>query len=747
MTTEATAAIDAGLYANDPAKQREVAEVKQWCERIEKTRKHDEDAYRQYAVDRKHARGDSGFEVDANLAGTFIDILVSFLYAKDPDVDILPARSTEPPSIEALRDAAEREVDLDPRIVQAGADAANALATRPPPTPMDAVGDAIGQAIGMPVAAPLPSPEEAMAAMREQIIAERFAEMQATFRKRQRDNKAFAETLELVVSALLKQGRLKPRATQGVRSALTIAAGGIKASWQERKGKDPVTVQKINDLQDNIKRAAAIKLELEDAQGAEQDVLISQYQAQIAALQGEAERVLARGFAIDNVNMEDLTFAPGVELARYLDMPWIDHRIPMLVDDTVAEFGLDAKQKAKIKRYTHRKPVMIGEESPLATKNTDAKEADQFEEGKGGEPGEWCMVHETWDRDANRVLTWVEGVECYIREPWQPQATSRFYPFFLFILGVVDGQRHPQSYISRSAKLFDEYNRIGTAEREHRRRCMPGFLFNEGIADEKAMTKVTNSKTGEFTGVRTTVPNANLNDLFVPKPYAPVDQVLYDRSRIYNELERIWGVQEALAGGVTVEKTATESQIQQSGMQARTSYKRDALEDVLTELAIYTAEVSRANLTEEDVQAIVGPDAMWPEYTGAEDLARMVNIDIRAGSSGKPNTTAERQAWATLLPLLQTSIQTIGTLRNSTPQDMADAQEKLLRMTVERSGDRIDIDSLVPPPGPAPMAMPGMPGMPGAPQAPGPSGSVEPPSPNANAGAPMAPAPTPPVTA
>ena len=36
---------------------------------------------------------------------------------------------------------------------------------------------------------------------------------------------------------------------------------------------------------------------------------------------------------------------------------------------------------------------------------------------------------------------------------------------------------------------------------------------------------------------------------------------------------------------------------------------------------------------------------MWPEYQGPNDLNSMVVVDIRAGSSGKPNTTAERQAW------------------------------------------------------------------------------------------------------
>ena len=48
---------------------------------------------------------------------------------------------------------------------------------------------------------------------------------------------------------------------------------------------------------------------------------------------------------------------------------WIDHRLPMLVDDIVAEFGLDKDKTAKIKRYAQRKPVMQGQDSALAIRD------------------------------------------------------------------------------------------------------------------------------------------------------------------------------------------------------------------------------------------------------------------------------------------------------------------------------------------------------------------------------------------
>lgn len=690
-------AIDAGIAADNPERAAEAREVARWADRVEKTRKFDEEALKQYAKDRRYARGDSGFAVDANLIGTFIDVLTAFLYAKNPEVDVMPAKATEPPSMEALRDAAEVDIDNDPRVVAAGQQAANvaswgALAMGQNP---GAIGAEAGQA--------------AAAMMREQVLAERFEALQAAYRKRQRDNKAFAETLELVVSRLWQQGKLKARARPLVRSGLTIAVGWLKASWQERTGADPITRQRIADLRENIAKAAKLRQDMDEQAGTELEVTQRAHEEQLKALEGQAERVIARGFAIDFIHADNMTVAPGVAIPEYLDAPWIDHREPKPVDDIVADFALTKEQAAKIRRYKHRKPVMLEATSPNAAGDFDAKDASQFEEGTGDDCGEWGMVHETWDRDANLVRTWIEGLPTYARPPAPPLATSRFYGFFLLAYGEVDGQRHPQSLVSRSAKLVDEYNRIGSAEREHRSRVKPKTLFIKSQIGGDEVTKVVNGETAEFVGIEVTnVATADVGRMFQPLQYPPLDPALYDRSRIIAELERIWGVQEALAGGITVDKTATEAQIQQSGMQARTGAMRDALEDVLGELALYTAEVALASLSEEDVRAMVGPDAMWPQFTSAEDLARLVNVDIRAGSSGKPNTTAEREAWAALLPMLQAGIQRIGMLRNSTPADLADAEEALLRMTIERSGDRIDLESLLPTAGPAlPMPMPG----------------------------------------
>ena len=728
------AALDAGIDASGDDPQREAlksqerADVKQWFDRIERARKFDEPAREQYAKDRRYARGDSGFEVDANIVGTNIDILESFLYARDPDFDVTPGPSVRPPTNDAIRDAVEDQVRQSPEVMQMGAQAAAAAV-----------------AIGTPPDAAMMIAQQAQEAAVEQQIQQQVQAVRKRYARRNREIKAFASTCEVVGTRMWKDAALRRRGRPWVRSGLTIGIGIIKASWQERTEQSPETRQAINDLQANIEKARELQRQIveKDASilvrmaegvrslvGSDVETKIAEYERQVAALQQQAERVVDRRYVVDNVAGEDFQVAPGFTLANHLDAPWNAHRVFIACEDAasqfaehLSQFGDPAKLLSKAVKYTARKPCMVRTTSAMLD-DVHAREADEFVKGdESGESGggEFVALWEIWCRDSNTVLSGIEGVCYWVKPQWTPPATTRFYPFFLFTTSEVDGQRHPQSLVTRTMKLVDEYNRIGSAEAEHRRRIKPKTMFNAGLLAEGEADKLAKGATQEMVPVRPTRPDTPMGNIVQPVAYAQLDPALYDRTRIVQEIERVWGVQEALGGAINTPKTATEADIQQQGFNARTSGRRDLLEESLSDLAQYTVELARVYWSLEDVQAVAGPDAMWPEYGGPDDLSAWVNVDIRAGSSGKPNTMADRESWATMLPMLQNGVLQIGQLRGASPQAIADSVEELLRLTAEKAGDRIDIDQLIPQadgnapmPAPMPGAMP-MDGMPPGP--------------------------------
>jgi len=296
-------ALDAGISATElnPEAQQRKAHVKALFEAIDAAREFDKPARQQYAKDRRYARGDTGFKVDANLIGTFIEILTAFLYARDPDVDVLPSEAAVPPEPEAMWEAAQ----------EAGAN-------------------------------PLAPSDPAMQAMTAAIVQQQFQQMQTRYRKRQRDNKAFAETLTIVVSRLWKDAKFKRQAKRWVRSVLTIGVGWLKASWQSRTASDPLMVRQINDLQDNLARLNATRAELDDPQAcADLDAKRQQYEQQLAGLQAKVERVIARGFVADMVAAEDIQVAIDIPaLSEYVEAPWMSHRSFPTVDQAKAITGL-----------------------------------------------------------------------------------------------------------------------------------------------------------------------------------------------------------------------------------------------------------------------------------------------------------------------------------------------------------------------------------------------------------------------
>jgi len=603
-------------YSQPGASAEESADCKVWLKRIEEAREFDKVARKGYAVDRRYARGDSGqFEVDVPIAGTYIDILASFLYARDPDVDCLPAESAGPARLE--------------------------------------------------------------------------------------DARKFGKTLELVIRRLWKKGKLKAVMEPSVRSSITVGPGWFKAAWMERQNRDPVLIKRIDDLQDNIARLNALAADVESGEGQDTDAKRAELEQAIQGLRAEVEVVIARGLGIDFIPSEDVQVSPNVpSLACYLDAPWIAHRVFMPLSDAKAEF---AELGDKIKRattYYQTKPL-----DPTENRDTgllaevDPEEADSHKPGGGiaqGGEGSVC-VWEIQCRDSNMILTLIEGLDCYARPPMPPNpGTSRFYNLFLWAPGIVDGQRHPQSLVNRSARLFDEYNRVRSAFAEHRRRAIPKLGFDETNLSAEYAKKLESGGVGEMIGLRPLRPGEPIGSMLSPIQYNGIDMGLYDTGVIRSELEMLWGIQEALSSSVQTAKTATEAELMQQGTMARISYRRDSLEELLTALGQHTAEIALQKMTHEDVVSIAGPEAYWPEGLTVEELDILVSVEIRAGTTGKPDTSRQREAWATMMPLLQQSIMQVGQLRGSSPLDIAECIEELVEETLARTGERIDADRFLP---------------------------------------------------
>jgi len=612
-------------------------------------RKFDENFRKQVAIDRRYAAGtsDLSWAVTTNLIGAFIDILVALLYARDPDVSVTKAQQVD--------DSDTAQMDV------------------------------------------------------------------------------FAKTLQIVISKLWARGKLKKAARKGVRSVLSNGEGWFKCIMVSERIPNGEVETALNDARELKDRLEAQQKLLEDPDSSmdpeAREAEIMEKDALIEALEAKLELSVNKMFVIDFIKTENIQVSTDVEsIADYLDADWIAHEMYIAKEDVLERFpDLEPEDLKRAKQYYQTSPreltsrdidnvlpqgMLTAESAQAFTTSTSEAESQPF-----------LRVVERWYRTDKMVRTAIDGIKKWARKPYEPPyASSRYYSFFYFSFYEVDGQRHPQSLSWRLYKLQDEYSASRSSFRITRERSIPAVLFNSTQLDDTEARKLSESKSQEYVGLRPSDPDTPLANLFAPKPVQGIDMRLYDPTLILNDMERMSGVQEALSAAVSGPgnpKTATEANIQQSGTNARTTSDRDCLEWMLTDMAWYTAELALQALTVQDVQRMAGPKAFWPgpdptappdPQTGQSsvpgmsitDIETMVMVSIQAGTTGKPKTQTDQQAWATIMPLIRELIGQIEQAMGAGNMALVKALTELIKETMTRMGDTSDPTRFipqVPPPG------------------------------------------------
>lgn len=728
-------AADADTQATDREERECCAK---WHRRLKNAATFDKEARRAMARDRRYLSGQKArFKVVVPIAQTYVDILESFLYTRNPTVEVDASKLTEPPPQKEVLAKAIQQV-LQKRQQQFGgmqnlAQIGKAAAQNMAPGQLAALAHQgmntlQGQGAGKP-GMPMPPPPGSVDATQMQPptnIADNDPEVQALVEqvmspyRLQRDNATqFADTLEIAIQKTWEQANLKVRGKKLVNDAISIGPGWLKAAWFERRGKDPTTQNQIKDLMEQAAELEAMKQDIAsgDLTAEQQEAKLAEVKQTIAGLQEQDEILLERGFLIENVPAQDIQVSTEVaSIADYKDAEWIEHSTYPRLERAKADYPNIADKLDKAMKYYPVKPkprrdttqltseAQFPEDREIKTEDAEFFRPSGSNGSEGVDQSEPCVrVREIWDRISGNVITLIDGLNMYAKAPYVPQIKStRGVPFFLYAIGIVNGERHPVSYISRSDTMLDEYNDTRTKKRTLKRRSIPKTVYQRSQLTAAEATKISRADTGEMVGINTTNPDQPLNTIIAPVTYNGVDAALYDTSDVSAELEKIWGIAEALGGAAPVAQqgpqTATYTEQQSAGTNTRLSKRTDDLGDVLSDLAQYTGEQLLQAWDTQDAIEAAGPWALWPEGLSLQDMQVMASVRVAAGSSGGPATALQQQAWAALLPQLKEAVQQIGQLRKSAPEEIADCLEQLVIETARRTGDRLDPTRFIPDP-------------------------------------------------
>jgi len=516
------------------------------------------------------------------------------------------------------------------------------------------------------------------------------------------DIKLFCKTLEKVTNRALEHAQLKNRAKSTVRAALTCSFGILKVIYQRDPSKDSYIQGRINDAQENLLAIHELEKDLHDNdQAHHHDAKRAELEEFIKSLQEQSEVQSAEGLVIDRVLTENLLIDPSIcEFWDYTDADWICQIIPMKRGQAEA---LYKKNLANAKIYQPGQ----GEPSHKKAKRLASM---QMNAGSGlVTDDQQIAVLEIWDRATQRVYTMVEGATEWLREPYSPpRAGERWYPFFLLPYQVVDGQFIGPSLVDLTERLQDEHNEARDRFNQHRDLCIPGWVASADI-NEKTIKKHSDSRFGEITIVDTE--GKPLNQVIIPRGHPKIDPIVYDTSAVRYDWEQVTGLQDAARSTVVRPKTATEANILQRALSGRVFEFKDQIEDWLQEIAQYSAQVLLQELTKEQVERYMGPPSNkttmingelvmtiektydWPELT-KDRIFDMVDLRIRAGTTGAPDGIEDKESWLKVLPMITNlSIQ----MQNLQARGMDyDHIRNLLHETLLRYDDRIDSNLFIP---------------------------------------------------
>lgn len=491
----------------------------------------------------------------------------------------------------------------------------------------------------------------------------------------------FATTAEAVLTQELVKGcKLKRRAKRLIASCYATALGWWKLSWQEDRRTDPVIANRLKDSQDNLAHLQQVRQQLDDAQSiAQTDAQIAELQQTMAGLQGQAEVVVARGLALDFVLSEDIIVVDEsvTEIADYERSDALAHRLWMSCERFEEMFGYKPE---KAKRYRERKGTS------------------QTNEVMNADSGDLLCVYELWDQRTNRVYHLCDGVDGYCREPHTPDWTGqRWYPFFLLAWNEVDGGLVPPSDVTLTHALVEEYNKNRDDFVRDRRDTLPFSVVRKGGSLTPGDVENIRNRNGADIITVDGVGGKPLSDDLQAVTLGTLNPTNYSTDPARADIEQLIGGGDAARGTVLKAKTATEAEIMAQGLRGRSAERIDSMEDLLSDVGENALQILLRKLTPEEVKRIAGADAMWPTMT-AEQVFEQVAVSVRGGSTGKPDRLQDQDRWTKLQPVIEKTVMTVADLYAKGQTQLGQALVAMLRETLRRFDERIDIDQYLPPP-------------------------------------------------
>ena len=457
-----------------------------------------------------------------------------------------------------------------------------------------------------------------------------------------------SKSLELLFDYYMNEQRptFKSQMKAMVRRIITTSVGYVKVGFQREMDRLPEVSAKMSDVQAQIDHIRKLTQEAEKGDLNEDDAEMEELFLSLKALEEEPLVTVQEGLLFDFPECDSIIVDPMCrQLRGFVGATWIAHEMYLSPEEIDEIYGVDIKDDYL--QYDLNGRTSSGKDHyNMIFQTHEGKSSENMRDGL-------ALCWEIYDKSAGLMYVVCDGHNDFLKEPAAPPIQlETFWPIFSITFNEIEhkNQLYPPSDVKLLKPMQAEYNRARQGLREHRRANRPKYVAPAGMLEDEDKAKLRNPAANALIELNALTSGQKVDDVIQPVRQTGIDPNLYEVKTIFDDVQLVVGQQEATWGQIS-KGTATETSIAESSRMSAIGANIDDLDSFMSEITRAAGQILLLEMSPEEVKKIVGPGAFWPELQ-VEDILNEIYLEIEAGSTGKPNKSAELQNIERIIPFL-----------------------------------------------------------------------------------------------
>lgn len=434
---------------------------------------------------------------------------------------------------------------------------------------------------------------------------------------------AFADTLEKVINIYWGKLKMKEQFKRVIKSSFLMPPGWIKTGYTAKIGQDIAKLEeeKTKTLMQEIKDAITGTFKQKEEKTLEEQGVLNEYI--------EEESIF--GTWISSWNM---LIPEGYHLVK--DMPYLIEKEKIARVDFLANPLY--KNKTNIQYNTLAKNSYQGKTLHKPGYDGEDNETDVI-----------SLYHIEDRRNRKNITLSMESDEAHLVSDWYPAKDGFSYTPLIFdetLPSEDDSNPYPPNILLPILPQIIEQSQSRTQMAKWRKRAATYILAQRGLASEEDMDKLSETEAVQLLMV------SNINAYQMASTPNPPSSIFTVDDIIKQDLQSATSMGQMMFQAQAGQRTATQAQIGQSGLQLKVSSRVDAVEDYTVVVAKKLMYMLWNFYGKDKIAELIGEpvtDEMWPPLPeNPKERMRMIHSEIQtwidAGAAAPPkDETVDRK--------------------------------------------------------------------------------------------------------